>query len=117
MLQEFVRTSGYAPFTHLDNRGHWKQLTLRTNREGDIMAWIILHPQDMPPEERSVLSDKVKDHFSAEKSAGSLDKPLASLYIQFMGQKQRGSHCNVLQFILVAQNNSNFVNRYRRPSY
>ena len=36
------------------------------------------------------LADKVKDYFSADKSAGHLDKPLTSLYIQFMGQKQKG---------------------------
>jgi len=89
-FQDFVRASGYAPFTHLDNKGHWRQLTLRTNRVGDVMAWIILHPQDMTPEERLDLSNKVKEHFSPEKSADSLDKPLASLYIQFMGQKQKG---------------------------
>ena len=89
-FQDFVRASGYAPFTHLDNRGHWRQLTLRTNRAGDVMAWIILHPQDMSPEERLDLSNKVKEHFLPEKSADSLDKPLASLYIQFMGQKQKG---------------------------
>ena len=43
-----------------------------------------------PSQQQRDLADKVKDYFSADKSAGHLDKPLTSLYIQFMGQKQKG---------------------------
>ena len=45
----------------------------------------------MTPEEQKCLSDKVRNHFSAERIEGRLDKPPASLYIQFFGQKQKGS--------------------------
>jgi len=90
-FQAFVRESGYAPFNHFEHSGHWKQLTLRTNRAGDVMAWAVLHPQEMSTQQQRELADKVKNYFSADKSAGHLDKPLTSLYIQFMGQKQKGS--------------------------
>jgi hypothetical protein len=45
-FETFVRSSCLAPFSTITQSGHWKQLTVRTSRIGDVMAWAILHPQE-----------------------------------------------------------------------
>ena len=44
-FESFVRSSGLEPFNNISQRGHWKQLTVRTARTGDALVWAILHPQ------------------------------------------------------------------------
>ena len=48
---------------NISQTGHWKQLTVRTSRNGDVMVWAILHPQDMSDEDKKDLREKFTDHF------------------------------------------------------
>ena len=58
--------SGLKPFNSISQTGHWKQLTVRTSRGGDVMVWAILHPQGMADEEREKLKKKLVEHFEQE---------------------------------------------------
>ena len=48
---------------NISQTGHWKQLTVRTSRNGDVMVWAILHPQEMSDEDKKDLREKFTDHF------------------------------------------------------
>jgi hypothetical protein len=94
-FQDYVRASGYLPFDNVSQKGHWKQLTVRTSLKGDLMVWAILSPQGLGEEERNKIRREFKEHMM------SLDADCAvtSLHLQFVDRKQRGridhdlSHC------------------------
>ena len=62
----FQLIEGLKPFNNISQTGHWKQLTVRTSRNGDVMVWAILHPQDMSDDDRKKLKDKFVEHFENE---------------------------------------------------
>ena len=90
-FETLVRESSYEPYDHIHQHGYWRQLTVRTNRKEDLMVWIVVHPQSMTPQEQEDLKAKVKGHFEPERTKEALARPISSLYIQFMGQKQKGT--------------------------
>ncbi len=81
-FQEFVRASGLKPFDSISQTGHWKQLTVRTSRNGDVLAWAILNPGDMKPEEREKLAKDLSDHFGDS---------VTSLHLQFLDRREKGA--------------------------
>jgi len=85
-FESFVRTSGLKPLNNISQTGHWKQLTVRTSRNGDVMVWAILHPQDMSDEDKKDLREKFTDHFQNDQSVS-----VTSLHIQFFGRKEKGA--------------------------
>ena len=96
-FQSFVRESGYDAYNHINMQGHWRQLTVRTNRKGDAMVWAILHPQSMSQEQKDDLAKGIRDHFNSDKTAGILDRPISSLYLQFLGQREKGKFNFILR--------------------
>ena len=62
----FQLIEGLKPFNNISQTGHWKQLTVRTSRNGDVMVWAILHPQSMSDDDRKKLKDKFVEHFENE---------------------------------------------------
>lgn len=91
-FETFVRSSGLPPFNNVSQVGYWKQLTVRTSRSGDCLAWIILHPQSMTDAEKEELKEKLKAHFEAFKYDGGDcdDKGVSSLHVQFFVRKEKG---------------------------
>ena len=57
---------GLKPFNNISQIGHWKQLTVRTSRNGDVMVWAILHPQNMTDDDKKKLKEKIVEHFDNE---------------------------------------------------
>ncbi|XP_069969962.1 tRNA (uracil-5-)-methyltransferase homolog A-like [Penaeus vannamei] len=87
VFETFVRSSSYMPFSPLTHDGVWRQLTVRTTRNKDIMVVVVVHPQQMNDEELGAIKKSIVDLFL--EGAG---KPLGvtSIFFQAYGQKERG---------------------------
>ena len=84
-LEIFVIDSKYEPYDNVSQKGYWKQLTVRQgDRTGDLLVWIILHPQEMSTEDQEQLKSDLKIHFE------KFQPKVTSLNIQFFGQRIKG---------------------------
>ena len=86
-FESFVRSSGYEPFNNISQKGHWKQLTVRTSNNGgedNVMAWAILDPQNLAEEEKTSLRERFQSHFSG------CPVRVTSLHLQFFTRKEKG---------------------------
>ncbi len=90
-FEMFARASGYEPFDHVNHRGYWKQLTVRTSRTGEILVWAILHPQDLTEDQKEDLKKKLVETF-VENVGEDPSIKVTSLHIQFFGQRGKGKN-------------------------
>ena len=88
-FEAYVRQSEHAPFDYLTNTGHWKTLTVRTTRKGDLLLWPIIDAQNLDV----VAKEKVKEtlkKFMSENEDVTL-RP-TSLHLQFVTRKEKGKN-------------------------
>lgn len=77
--QDFIRLSPLEPCLLFHTGGHWREITIRTNREGHTMAIVYFHPQTLGPEEVEVHKAALVEYFTnGEGSVCQLD----SLFFQ-----------------------------------
>jgi tRNA (uracil-5-)-methyltransferase len=88
-FEKFVRECGLGPFNHVSHQGHWKQLTVRTSRTGEILLWAILHPQNLTQSEKDDLKKKLIESFVDNVNDDPSIK-VTSLHVQFLGQREKG---------------------------
>lgn len=62
--QDFIRFSPLEPCLLFHSGGHWREITVRTNREGHTMAIVYFHPQTLSPEEIAVHKADLVDYFT-----------------------------------------------------
>ncbi|KAG8511201.1 tRNA (uracil(54)-C(5))-methyltransferase, partial [Galemys pyrenaicus] len=74
-----IRQSPVGPRLQFHEGGYWRELTVRTNSQGDTMAIITFHPQQLRQEELCVQKEIVKEFFT--KGPGAVCD-LTSLYFQ-----------------------------------
>lgn len=77
--QEFIRLSSLEPCLLFHTGGHWREITVRTNREGHTMAIVYFHPQTLTAEEVAVHKADLVDYFT--RGPGSVCQ-LDSLFFQ-----------------------------------
>lgn len=77
--QNFIRLSSLEPCLLFHTGGHWREITVRTNREGHTMAIVYFHPQTLTPEEVAVHKADLVDYFT--RGPGSVCQ-LDSLFFQ-----------------------------------
>lgn len=77
--QEFLRLSSLEPCLLFHTGGHWREITVRTNREGHTMAIVYFHPQTLTAEEVAVHKAELMDYFTG--GPGSVCQ-LDSLFFQ-----------------------------------
>lgn len=77
--QEFIRLSSLEPCLLFHTGGHWREITVRTNREGHTMAIVYFHPQTLTAEEVAVHKAELVDYFT--RGPGSVCQ-LDSLFFQ-----------------------------------
>ncbi|XP_071336594.1 tRNA (uracil-5-)-methyltransferase homolog B [Trachinotus anak] len=77
--QDFIRLSSLEPCLLFHDGGHWREVTVRTNREGHTMAIVYFHPQTLTPEEVAVHKADLVDYFT--RGPGSVCQ-LDSLFFQ-----------------------------------
>uniref|UniRef100_H3CTA3 tRNA (uracil(54)-C(5))-methyltransferase n=1 Tax=Tetraodon nigroviridis TaxID=99883 RepID=H3CTA3_TETNG len=62
--QDFIRLSPLEPCLLFHSGGHWREITVRTNREGHTMAIVYFHPQTLSPQEIAVHKADLVDYFT-----------------------------------------------------
>ncbi|XP_021044069.1 tRNA (uracil(54)-C(5))-methyltransferase homolog isoform X2 [Mus pahari] len=75
----FLRQSSVEPCLLFHEGGHWRELIVRTNRQGHTMAIVTFHPQGLSEEELCVQKVTLKDFFTKGPGAAC---ELTSLYFQ-----------------------------------
>ncbi|XP_074062635.1 tRNA (uracil-5-)-methyltransferase homolog A isoform X2 [Macrotis lagotis] len=84
-FQEYIRSTPYSVYSPETYEGHWRQLTVRTSRSGEIMAIVYFHPQKLSKEELAELKASLGQHFTVE--SGRLSG-VTSLYFVEEGQRK-----------------------------
>ncbi|KAJ7412062.1 tRNA (uracil-5-)-methyltransferase A [Willisornis vidua] len=84
-FQDYIRSTPYSVYSPETYEGHWKQLTVRTSRNGHIMAIAYFNPQKLSKEELTDLKISLAKHFTegTGKSSG-----VTSLYFVEEGQRK-----------------------------
>ncbi|XP_027715171.1 tRNA (uracil-5-)-methyltransferase homolog A [Vombatus ursinus] len=84
-FQEYIRSTPYSVYSPETYEGHWRQLTVRTSRSGEIMAIVYFHPQKLSKEELVGLKASLGQHFTED--PGRLSG-VTSLYFVEEGQRK-----------------------------
>ncbi|NWU51907.1 TRM2A methyltransferase, partial [Dromas ardeola] len=84
-FQDYIRSTPYTVYSPETYEGHWKQLTVRTSRNGHIMAIVYFNPQKLSKEELADLKIALAKYFTEGmgKSSG-----VTSLYFVEEGQRK-----------------------------
>uniref|UniRef100_A0A6G1R7W0 tRNA (uracil(54)-C(5))-methyltransferase n=1 Tax=Hypotaenidia okinawae TaxID=2861861 RepID=A0A6G1R7W0_9GRUI len=84
-FQDYIRSTPYSVYSPETYEGHWKQLTVRTSRNGHIMAIAYFNPQKLNKEELADLKISLAKYFTEGmgKSSG-----VTSLYFVEEGQRK-----------------------------
>lgn len=77
--QDFIRLSALEPCLLFHKGGHWREIAVRTNRQGHIMAIVYFHPQKLTQDELAVHKRELVDYFT--QGPGSICQ-LDSLFFQ-----------------------------------
>ncbi|KAJ8415391.1 hypothetical protein AAFF_G00423710 [Aldrovandia affinis] len=83
-FQEYIRTTPFSVYSPETYEGHWKQLTVRTSRTGQIMIMVFFNPQKLQEDILNALKSSLKQYFTdgAGKESG-----VTSLYFVREGQR------------------------------
>nr|XP_033811310.1 tRNA (uracil-5-)-methyltransferase homolog A isoform X2 [Geotrypetes seraphini] len=84
-FQDYIRLTPYSVYSPETYEGHWKQLTVRTSRNGQIMVIAYFNPQKLSKEELRELKMSLAKYFTEE--AGK-DIGVTSLYFVEEGQRK-----------------------------
>uniref|UniRef100_G1MRX4 tRNA (uracil(54)-C(5))-methyltransferase n=1 Tax=Meleagris gallopavo TaxID=9103 RepID=G1MRX4_MELGA len=84
-FQDYIRSTPYSVYSPETYEGHWKQLTVRTSRNGHIMAIVYFNPQKLSREELADLKAALAKHFT--EGAGK-ESSITSLYFVEEGQRK-----------------------------
>ncbi|XP_018117661.1 tRNA (uracil-5-)-methyltransferase homolog A isoform X2 [Xenopus laevis] len=85
VLKQLTKSTPYDVYSPETYDGHWKQLTVRTSRKGQVMAIVYFNPQKLPKEELTGLKTSLSDYFT--KGLGK-ESGVTSLYFVEEGQRK-----------------------------
>ncbi|XP_061115501.1 tRNA (uracil-5-)-methyltransferase homolog A [Conger conger] len=83
-FQDYIRTTSYSVYSPETYEGHWKQLTVRTSRTGQVMIMVYFNPQKLEEEELGRLKSSLKQCFTEGEGKES---GVTSLYFVREGQR------------------------------
>ncbi|KAF5899034.1 tRNA (uracil-5-)-methyltransferase A, partial [Clarias magur] len=83
-FQNYIRTTPYDVYSPETYEGHWRQLTVRTSRTGEIMAIVFFHPQKLVEDETASLKESLRRYFT---DGEGKDSGVTSLHFVRMGQR------------------------------
>ncbi|XP_053136325.1 tRNA (uracil-5-)-methyltransferase homolog A isoform X2 [Hemicordylus capensis] len=84
-FQDYIRSTPYCVYSPETYDGHWKQLTVRTSRNGHLMAIAYFNPQKLSKEELIELQASLSKYFT--EGLGK-DSGITSLYFVAEGQRK-----------------------------
>ncbi len=82
VFEEYFRASGRKPYNPEDHSGFWRQVLVRTNLAGEVLAVVQVHPQNLSTEELDSVKSELKKVAEANK--------IISLYFEAVGPKKSG---------------------------
>ncbi|XP_054707728.1 tRNA (uracil-5-)-methyltransferase homolog A-like [Uloborus diversus] len=62
-FQEYIRSSPRDVFNPENHEGFWRQLTVRTSNNEDVLLIVVMHPQDLSQNELEEEKKKLKEYF------------------------------------------------------
>lgn len=62
-FQNYVRQSSMEPYDQEKHEGYWRQLTVRATRSGDVLAVVVVHPQELAKAAIEELKTELKEYF------------------------------------------------------
>ncbi|PNF20223.1 hypothetical protein B7P43_G16181 [Cryptotermes secundus] len=77
--EDYIRLSPLPPCCHFGDGGHWRNLVVRSNEAGQLMAVVTFHPQDLEQERLEEEGAKLREYFLHGPGARC---NLTSLYFQ-----------------------------------
>jgi len=80
LFENHFRSSGRIPYEPEDHSGFWRQLLLRTNLDGQILAIVMVHPQDLTNDDMEQVKTDLRSLVEGT--------PISSLYFQSFGSKK-----------------------------
>ncbi|NWS69681.1 TRM2A methyltransferase, partial [Crotophaga sulcirostris] len=84
-FQDYIRSTPYSVYSPETYGGHWKQLTVRTSRNGHIMAIVYFNPQKLSKEELADLKISLAKYFT---EGMGKESGVTSLYFVEEGQRK-----------------------------
>ncbi|XP_072271790.1 tRNA (uracil-5-)-methyltransferase homolog A [Pyxicephalus adspersus] len=84
-FQEYIRSTSYTVYSPETYEGHWKQLTVRSSRKGDVMVIVYFHPQKLSKEALADLKSSLRAFFS---EGPGKDSGITSIYFVEEGQRK-----------------------------
>ncbi|KAJ6656513.1 hypothetical protein lerEdw1_003638 [Lerista edwardsae] len=84
-FQDYIRSTCYGVYSPETYEGHWKQLTVRTSRNGHIMAIAYFNPQKLSKEQLTDLQASMAKYFT---EGPGKDSGITSLYFVQEGQRK-----------------------------
>ncbi|KAG8455956.1 hypothetical protein GDO86_001952 [Hymenochirus boettgeri] len=84
-FQDYIRTTPYAVYSPETYEGHWKQLTVRGSRKGQVMGIVYFHPQKLAQEDLKNLRASLRKYFT---EGSGKDSGFTSLYFVEDGQRK-----------------------------
>uniref|UniRef100_A0A8C8S1S6 tRNA (uracil(54)-C(5))-methyltransferase n=1 Tax=Pelusios castaneus TaxID=367368 RepID=A0A8C8S1S6_9SAUR len=88
-FQDYIRSTPYSVYSPETYEGHWKQLTVRTSKNGHIMAIVYFNPQKLSKEELVDLRTSLAKCFT---EGTGKDSGVTSLYFVEEGQRKSPNH-------------------------
>ena len=82
VFEAYFRSSGRKAYNPEDHSGFWRQVLVRTNLSGQVLAVVSVHPQNLSPEELSSVKSELK--------ALAEDNKMVSLYFQPVSARKSG---------------------------
>lgn len=74
LFENHFRSTGRKPYDPKDQSGFWRKLVLRSNLEGQILAYVIVHPQDLTIDDMEQIKTNLRSLIQGT--------PISSLYFQ-----------------------------------
>ncbi|KAE8634801.1 hypothetical protein XENTR_v10002442 [Xenopus tropicalis] len=84
VLKQLTKSTPYDVYSPETYAGHWKQLTVRTSRKGQVMAIVYFNPQKLPKEDLSELKTSLSMYFT---EGSGKESGVTSLYFVEEGQR------------------------------
>ncbi|XP_074916144.1 tRNA (uracil-5-)-methyltransferase homolog A isoform X4 [Chelonoidis abingdonii] len=84
-FQDYIRTTPYSVYSLETYEGHWKQLTVRTSKNGHIMAIVYFNPQKLSKEELDDMRTSLAKYFT---EGTGKESGVTSLYFVEEGQRK-----------------------------
>ncbi|XP_076046862.1 uncharacterized protein LOC143028527 isoform X1 [Oratosquilla oratoria] len=87
VFEQYVRASPHKPFDPTNHEGVWRQLTVRTSNNGDLLIVVVIHPQDMTEDNLKELKEDIVKFFT---EGDGREANVTSIFYQAQAQKESG---------------------------